>query len=77
MPNDITGSYHAIPLRPARVWTRVPHHVPRRVQIIAQLWGLTRGAKPPPGVVWRRAMLAMICKLLVMGLILLSLFGPR
>ena len=77
MPNDVTGSYHAIPLRPARAWAGVPRHISRTVLIIAQIWGVIRGAKPPPGVVWRRAMLAMACKLLVMGLVLFSIFGPR
>lgn len=72
MPNDITGSYHAIPIRPARAWARIPHPVPRNVQIVAQFWGLTRGAKPPPGVAWKRALVALLCKLLAMMLIAVS-----
>lgn len=76
MPNDVTGSYHAIPMRPARVWQRVPRIVPRRVVIEAQMLGLTRGAKPPPNVAWRRVAIALLRKFLAMMLILLSVYGP-
>lgn len=69
MPNDITGSYHAIPIRPARVWQRARREPPRHEMIIGQILGATRWAKPPPGVAWRRAMLQLLLKLL--GVLLL------
>ena len=36
MPNDVTGSYHVIPLQPSRAWQRVPRIVPRRAMIEAR-----------------------------------------
>lgn len=77
MLNDVTGSYHAIPVRPARVWKRAPRAVPRRDQIIAQILGSTRWAKPPPDVAWKRALVALLCKLLAMMLIVASVYGAR
>lgn len=71
---DITGSYHELQLAPVRPWQR-PRGVPRRERIIAQVLGMTRGAKPPPGVAWKRALVTLLCNLLAMMLIVASVYG--
>lgn len=68
MRTDATGSYHALPLRSVRTSHR-PASAPRLWSVLAWLLGATRRASPPPGVAWRRALLALIRKLLAMALI--------
>ena len=77
MSNTAQAEARKPEVRPARVWKRAPRAVPRRDQIIAQIFGSTRWAKPPPGVAWKRALVALLCKLLAMMLIVASVYGAR